>query len=236
MKNKFYLKKKNLYSYSFSPYIFNLYREDILQITELVKENYPDSKIFFGKDGLDFEIKSRLEAEEFFKSEEMSKQIFNSFYIKITTGNTEESPYLIIELDKYSFNFIISGKDKKLLKIKNEIFKIFKKHRIYRFINNKLTKFIVLLLDILLFVFIFKFKDMVEKKLNFNISYITILLIFFILNLVFILPSGQNKIFLKSKKDVPFFRRSPELLNLLFIFVLFICLFIVGYFLKILQF
>ena len=122
MKNKFYLKKKNLYSYSFSPYIFNLYREDILQLTELVKENYSDSKIFFGKDGLDFEIKSRLEAEEFLKNEEMTKQIFNSFYIKITTGNTEDSPYLIIELDRYSFNFIISGKDKKLFKIKNEIF------------------------------------------------------------------------------------------------------------------
>lgn len=235
-KERFYLKRKNLYSYSFSPYIFSIYKDDLLQLVELIKENYPQSRIFFGKDGLDFEIHSRIKAEELLKNEELRKETFNSLYIKITTGDTSDSPYLIIELDKYSFNYIIMGKDKKLNQIKNEVLKIFKRHRVYRFINNKITKTIILIFDVLLFLFVFKFKTYFEKKFNINISYISILLTFFIINLAFVLPSGKNRIFLRPKKEVPIFKRCPETINLILIFLLFISLFVVGYFFKLLEF
>ncbi len=102
-KNNFYLKKKNLYTYSFSPFIIQLYKEDITQLVDLVKSNYPEAKIFIGKDGLDFDLSNRIDIEEFFKNQELSKQVLNSIYIRITTGENENSPFLIIEIDQYLY-------------------------------------------------------------------------------------------------------------------------------------
>ncbi len=233
MKKKFYLKKKNLYTYSFLPSIFSLYKEDVVQLVDLIKSNYPEAKIYFGKDGLDFDLISRLEAEDLFKNEEIKKKVFNSLYIRINTGNSENDPYLIIELDQYSFNFIISGRDKKLFKIKREIYKIFKRNRIYKFIQNPYIISIVLLIDLLYFPAILRFKTTIEKLLNLSLSYITILLTFFIINLVFILPGGKNRIFLKPKKEIPIFTRARESLLFFGMFLLFVSFFVVGFFLKI---
>ncbi len=232
-KNNFYLKKKNLYTYSFSPFIIQLYKEDITQLVDLVKSNYPEAKIFIGKDGLDFDLSNRIDIEEFFKNQELSKQVLNSIYIRITTGENENSPFLIIEIDQYSYNYIISGKDKKLRKIKNEILKIINRNRVYKYIKNPFTIFFVICVDIAFFLFIFKFKDLVEKKLNFSFSYISLLMFLFVTNLIFILPSGKNRIFLKPKKEVPFFKKYREAIAFFSIFSLFILLFIVGIFLKI---
>ncbi len=233
MKNSFFLKKKNLYTYSFSPFIISLYKEDVVQLVEVVKSNYPEAKIFIGKDGLDFDLSNRIDIEEFFKNEEISKKVYNSLYIRIMTGNDENSPYLIIEIDQYSYNYIICGKDKKLNKIKNEILKIIKHNRVYKFIKNPITITLALGFDILFLLFIFQFKDFVEKKINFSFSYISLLMIFFMVNLIFILPSGKNRIFLKSKKEVPFIKRSPEIIAFSGMFFIFVVLFIVGFFLKI---
>ncbi|MGC8764870.1 MAG: hypothetical protein ACP5QT_03195 [Brevinematia bacterium] len=234
MKNNFYLKKKNLYAYSFFPFIVSLFKEDICQIVELVKSNYPEAKIFFGRDGLDFELTSRLETENFFKNEEISNKVYNSLYIRINTSNDENAPYLIIELDQYSYNYIISGKDKKLNKVRREILKILRRGRVYRYIQNPFTISLILIIDVLFFPLILKFKDTLEKILNVSFSYITILLIFFLINIIFLIPGGKNRIFLKSKKEVSIFRRAKESFIFLGIFLLFVSLFMVGFFLKIL--
>ncbi|MCX7820675.1 MAG: hypothetical protein N2258_03265 [Brevinematales bacterium] len=233
MKNNFFLKKKNLYTYSFSPFIISLYKEDIVQLVEVIKSNYSDAKIFIGKDGLDFDLSNRIDLEEFFKNEEIANKIYNSLYIRILTGQNENDPYLIIEVDQYSYNYILCGKDKKLNKIKNEILKILRHNRVYKFIKNPLTIGITILFDIFFFLFIIKFKDLVEKQINFSFSYISLLMIFFIVNLIFILPSGKNRIFLKPKKQVPILKRAPETIAFSGMFIIFVVLFIVGFFLKI---
>ena len=56
--------QETYYTYSFTPFMLTLFRQDMVRVVETVKNSYPEARIQFGEETLEYEIDSVKEMEE----------------------------------------------------------------------------------------------------------------------------------------------------------------------------
>jgi hypothetical protein len=207
---------ETFYTFSFMPFMLVLFLEDIIELVELKKNKAYKVIIQIGINSLDYNLNTVSGLAEIVKSDKMKQLEYHSFYIHIQsiTGKKDE-PYLIMDIAPTSYSFYQSDAfDPKLTEIGKKIKEIITKRNIYRIFRNRLIDTIIFICDLFFVFYILFLKDMLQKYFDLKLPDFLLLMLALLLNLIFIVPHGKNKIYLFDKNEVNFFKKNREVLFL----------------------
>ncbi len=204
--------RESFYTFSFSPFMLTLFKEDIKRIIEITKSDFPKVTIQIGQYTLEKEINEISDIEAIAKSNQKKLREYHCLYILVQTSPKEtEKPYMIIDISPSSYNLFISdSEEKKLIALHAKIKEIMVNRNIYRFFKNKIINIFVLICDVFFVLYVLFLKDIIEKLINFRIPDTLFLLAALLVNIIFIVPHGKNKIYIQEEKKVSVFKKDRE--------------------------
>lgn len=204
--------RESYYTFSFSPFMLTLFKEDLIYILDITKGAFPKANVQIGKSVLEKEISNELDINELSKKSNYAE--YHCLYIYVqTTAEEHEKTYLIVDISPSSYNlFVSNSSDEKLLRLYREIKEVILNRNIYRFFKNKVVYTFVIVCDIFFLLYILFLKDVVEKLVNANIPDGLFLMFVLLVNIVFIVPHGKNKIYLNEESKVSIFAKNREVL------------------------
>ncbi len=203
--------RDSYYTFSFSPFMLTLYKEDIVEFIKITKSYFPGIVYQIGGYSLEDEINNSEDLEILIKNDNFKKKEYHSFYFNVQEETGKEQPYLILDISPSSCNIYLSdSSSQKLKKMYTEIKKIIELRNIFRFFRKKIFNYIISICDIFFIIYMFFLKDIIEKAFNRRIPDIVLLLSVLLINIIFIIPHGKNKIYLFEKKNVNYLIRNRE--------------------------
>ncbi len=225
--------RDSYYTLSFSPFMLTLYKEDILSLIKIAGSSSGKTSFQVGSYTLENEIKNSKDLEKLVKNDDFKQKEYHSFYIIVqSAAGLKEQPYFILDISPSSCNIYLSDTgDTELLKIYNDIKKIIEHRNNLRFFRKRIINFIIVICDIFLVLSIFFLKDIMEKALNKRFPDIIPILMLLLLNMIYIIPHGNNKIYLFERRDVKFLFKNREnifLVGILAIIGIFIVISVVN--------
>jgi hypothetical protein len=208
--------------------MLTLYREDILRLIEIVRPDYPDAVFQIGGYTLEHEISNSQDMEKIVKDDEFRQREYHCLNLIVQAKPWQkDQPHMILDISPSSCNLYLSDPGElKLLNIYGEIKKIIEAGNIFRFFRKKIFNIVIIICDILFIIYLFFLKDLIEKAANRSIPDNLLLLSVLLINVIFIIPHGKNKIYLYERGKVNLFLKNRE--NFMFIGVLIVIMIFIG--------
>ena len=205
------------YTFSFSPFMLTLFKDDIISLIEIALSSGQCASFQIGGYSLENEIKNPSDLDSLAKNDDYKRKEYHSFYFIIQDPEgLKDKPYLILDISPSSCSLYLSDTHDSLLnKIYGEIKSIIECRNNFRFFRKRFLNFIVAFFDLFLILYMFFLKDMMEKVVNRQIPDTIPLLTLLLINIIYIIPHGKNKFYLFKRNEVNYFFKNRENLFLM---------------------
>lgn len=205
------------YTFSFSPFMLTLFKEDIIRLIEIASSSGRCASFQIGGYSLENEIKNPADIDSLVKNDDFKRKEYHSFYFIIQDPEgLKDKPYLILDISPSSCSLYLSDmNDAGLKKIYGEIKNIIEHRNNFRIFRKRFINFIVLFCDLFLIFYMFFLKDLMEKIVNRQIPDTIPMLTLLLINIIYIIPHGKNKFYLFEKKEVNYLFKNRENLFLI---------------------
>lgn len=213
MKKGLSLQETN-YTFSFAPFMLALYKDDLIRLIETTKSNFPKVTIQIGKKRLEYFINSAADVDELFKTDGGKTEEYHCLYLSLHTSvTTMMAASVIMEITPSMYSlYIEDSQNQKLKELMKTIQGIVRNRNIFRFFRNRFISIFIFLADFLLLLYVLLFREMLERTLNISMPDGLVILLALLINGIFLVPHGQNKIFLLPENEVNVVYRNRETL------------------------
>jgi hypothetical protein len=204
--------QENYSTFSFNPFILILYKEDLVRLIETTGKDFPKVDIQLGQKKLEEKIQFIADVESLANRDNNAEKIFSHLYISLrTSASAMMAANMIVEITPNSNSlYIFDRSDERLVKLGKEIMQIIRSRDPYRYLRNRFVSLAVFIIDFAFLFYTVFLKDLIEKTLNFSMPDMMILAFVLLLNSMFLVPHGKNKIFLKNKDEIGVFTKFRE--------------------------
>ncbi len=201
-------------TYSFAPFMLSLYKSDLVKLITVTKGRFPKVDIQIGRKRLENRINELSDLEDLIKRDKFKPVEYRCFYMSVQASlATMVAANLVLEISpEYYSLYVADSADENLKDLVRDIKAIVRNRNIYRFFRNKAVTAAVFAVDFLLLGYIVLFKDMIERNLNVTIPDALFILFAALVNGMFLVPHGKNKIYLFPETQVPALTRNREML------------------------
>lgn len=212
----------NFSTFSFSPTILTLFKEDLIKLISVTNKDFPKVDIQLGRKKLEHHIQFQADVESLSNKEGKEAIEYNHLYISLHTSTAAMiAANLILEIQDRTYSlYVFDRADERLVNLAKEIKTILKSSDPYRFFRTRLTSILIYAIDFIYLVYIMFLKDMLEKSLNYSMPDYYFIALIVLINSILLIPHGKNRIFLKTKKEVSIFMKYREMLVLSGLFFL----------------
>jgi len=199
--------RESYYTFSFSPFMLTIFKEDLDYILSITTGLFQKVNIQIGKNVLEREINSKADINKLSSKDKQTE--YHCLYIYIQSGES----YLIVDISPSTYNLFVSdSSDERLLKLYKAIKEVILNRNIYRFFKNKVVYSFVIVCDFFFLLYILFLKDVIERGISASIPDSLFLMFVLLVNIVFIVPHGKNKIYLLEESRVSVFVKNREVL------------------------
>jgi hypothetical protein len=208
--------RESYYTFSFSPFMIMLFKEDILQLLKLSGDGFPEAAFQIGKQSLESKIKVPSDVQLLLKKDDYQQREYHNYFmiLQFSAGNKDE-PYLILDISSSSCNLFLSDKKAENLKeIYLKIKEMIEFRNIYRYFRNSFFYTFVILCDLFFLTYMIFLKDLFEKFINRRIPDTLLLLLALLVNIIFIIPHGKNRVYLFDRDKVNIVKKNREIIIL----------------------
>ncbi len=193
-----------------------LFKDDVLNVLEISRQDFPEAAVQIGRQSLEHEIKDQGDIKALVKKDDLIQKEYHNFFLIVqSSAGSKEEPYLILDVSSSSCNLYLSDQgDRKLKSLYLKIKGLVESRNIYRYFRNRIFYSLIVICDLFFLVYMFFIKDLFEKLLNKRIPDILLLLAALLVNVIFIVPHGKNRIFLFERDHVGFMKKNREIIIL----------------------
>lgn len=209
--------QESFYTFSFTPFMITLFKEDLVRLSELFKASFPIVKFEIGKKSLEYPLDKPDDLDMLSGSKESNRKEFHSLNIRAQSAlDPETASYMLLDIDQTTCTICLSHTSSKTQQsIRQSLLGILSRRNSYSFIKNQRMETIFIILDSLLVIYLLFLKDAVDRRFSFTMPDSVLFLTAVFLNIVFLIPHGKNKIYLCYEKTIPFIRKNREIICLI---------------------